>query len=236
MRTDAIPCAPVTGARRPESRLPAQALQTRVHHAARPAAGAGTAFDLFELTGRDRVLAEQFISRRFAESFRARIEAFMPRLFAMYDANDHLCGALGLRSARHRLFVEHYLDQPIEQAIARRTGACVERASIVEAGHLSGAFPGAMRTMIWLLTERLQRENFQWVAFTGTTALRNAFRRNGLFPLDIGRAAADRLPHEARAAWGSYYDHCPRVFVGRIQDGVQRMMQVAAQAQAGVSA
>lgn len=236
MRTHAIPCAPVDGARRPESRLPTQSLPTRLQHAARSSARAGTLFNLFELTGRDRVLAEQFISRRFAESFRARIEAFMPRLFAMHDANGDICGALGLRSARHRLFVEHYLDQPIEQAIARRTGARVERASIVEAGHLSGAFPGAMRTMIWLLTERLQRENFQWVVFTGTTALRNAFRRNGLFPLDIERAVADRLPPDARAAWGSYYDHCPRVFVGRIQDGVQRMMQAAAQAQPGMPA
>jgi hypothetical protein len=140
-------------------------------------------------------------------------------------------GALGLRSARHRLFVEHYLDQPIERVIARRMACAVDRASIVEVGHLSGTFPGAMRTLIWLLTERLHREGFEWVTFTGTTALRNAFRRIGLFPIDIQVATASRLPPEARAAWGTYYDHSPHLFVGRIQEGVQQMLRTAAHAQ-----
>ena len=193
-----------------------------------PGSPAGAGFELFERTGANRAVAEQFIHRRFAESFGARVEAFMPRLLGMYDQNGKICGALGLRSANHRLFVEHYLDHPIEKAIALRAGVPVERSSIVEVGHLSGTFPGAMRTLIWLLIERLYHEGFHWVAFTGTTGLRNAFRRIGLFPLDIHVAAAESIPEDARAAWGNYYDHAPRVFVGRIEDGVHRLMHIAA--------
>jgi hypothetical protein len=199
--------------------------------AAPAASHADAGFELFEHVGADRARAEQFISRRFCESFGARVVAFMPRLFGLYDRGGSLRGALGLRSARHRLFVEHYLDRPIERVIARHTACAVDRASIVEVGHLSGTFPGAMRTLIWLLTERLNREGFVWVVFTGTTALRNAFRRNGLHPVDIQLATAARLPPDARAAWGSYYDHSPHVFVGKIDDGVQQMLRTADSAQ-----
>jgi Thermostable hemolysin len=246
MRTDPTTAATDAVPPRAEFHGPAQSLISRLSQADLPGAqrsrlgkpvaatGAPAEFKLFEHAGADRGLAEQFISRRFHESFGARVEAFMPRLFGMYDRDGKLCGALGLRSARHRLFVEHYLDQPIEQVITRHTACAIERASIVEVGHLSGTFPGAMRTLIWLLSARLHREGFEWVAFTGTKALRNAFRRNGLFPIDIQLATAGRLPPEARAAWGSYYEHSPRVFVGRIEEGVRRILR--AQPEFGTSA
>lgn len=200
----------------------------KVHASPDPAGG--TAFELFEHTGACRAAAERFISERFAESYGAHIEAFMPRLFSLRNLNGTIYGAFGLRSANHRLFVEHYLDQPIEQAIALQTGSAVARSSIVEVGHFSGAVPGAMRAMIWLLTERLHREGFQWVAFTGTSSLRNAFYRIGLFPIEIQAAAVECIPEDVRATWGSYYDHSPWVLVGKVDDGFRTLVQNAPQA------
>jgi hypothetical protein len=191
-----------------------------------PAEGgtAGSArFELFEHAGNDRAAVEAFISQRFAASFGSRIEAFMPRLFSVRNQAGDICGAFGMRSASRKLFLEQYLDIPIEQAIAARTGGRAERRAIVEVGHFSGAFPGAVRAMIGLLTEYLHREGCDWVVFTGTSGLRNAFGRLGLFTLDIEAATADRLPAEARAAWGSYYDHAPRVCAGNVKDGYQAM-------------
>ena len=181
-------------------------------------------FELFEHVGADRAAAEAFISQRFAESFGSRIEAFMPRLFSVRNRAGDICGAFGLRSASRNLFLEQYLDTPIEKTIAARAGGVVERRTIVEVGHFSGAFPGAVRAMIGLLTEHLHREGFEWVVFTGTTGLRNAFCRLGLCPLDIQAATIDRIPAEARAAWGTYYDHAPRVLVGNIQEGYRAML------------
>ena len=174
---------------------------------------------MFEHVGADRVIAERFISKRFAENFGSRVEVFMPRLFSLRNRDGDLCGAFGLRSANRKLFLEQYLDTPIDKAITARSGSTVERRAIVEVGHFSGAFPGAVRAMIGLLTERLHREGFEWVVFTGTAALRNAFSRLGLAPIDIQAATADRLPVEERAAWGNYYEHAPRVLVGNIQEG-----------------
>ena len=179
-----------------------------------------SALRLVEHGAADRGVAEAFISDRFDSSFDARVEAFMPRLFSMRDQEGRICGAFGLRSTSCRLFVEQYLHLPIEAAIARCSGGAVERRSIVEVGHLSGTFPGAMRAMIVLLIAHLHREGFEWVAFTGTRRLRNAFARVGLFPVCLQPARIDSLPPATRAAWGRYYDHLPQVLVGRIRDGM----------------
>ena len=188
-----------------------------------PATTGSPVFELFEHVGADRAVAERFISQRFSESFGSRVEAFMPRLFTLRNRDGDICGAFGLRSASRKLFLEQYLDTPIEKTVAARAGRTVERQAIVEVGHFSGTFPGAVRALICLLTERLHREGFTWVVFTGTAGLRNAFSRLGLSPLDIQAATADRLPVEDRAAWGSYYDHSPRVLVGNIQEGYRAM-------------
>lgn len=182
-------------------------------------AGAAPVFELIEHKGPSRVQAEQFISQCFSENFGSRVESFMPRLFSLRNEHGDICGAFGLRSANRKLFLEQYLDQPIEKAIAARLGSVIERQCIVEVGHFSGTFPGAVRAMICLLTERLYREGFTWVTFTGTASLRNAFGRMGLAPLDIQAAEAERLPADERAAWGSYYDHAPHVLVGNIKEG-----------------
>ena len=180
-------------------------------------------YELVEHVGSSRAAAETFISQRFAESYGSRIEAFMPRLFSVRNPAGELCGAFGLRSASRNLFLEQYLDTPIEHVIASHAGSRIERRVIVEVGHFSGAFPGAVRAMIGLLTEHLHREGYEWVVFTGTAGLRNAFCRLGLFPLDIQAATADRIPAEERAAWGSYYEHAPRVLVGNVQAGYRAM-------------
>jgi hypothetical protein len=180
-------------------------------------------FELIEHVGADRAAVEAFISQRFAERFGSRIEAFMPRLFSVRNQDGDICGAFGLRSANRNLFLEQYLDSPIEKTIAARSGSPVERRTIVEVGHFSGAFPGAVRAMIGLLTEHLHRNGFEWVVFTGTTDLRNAFCRLGLCPIDVQAATIDRLPAEERAAWGTYYDHAPRVLVGNVQEGYRAM-------------
>ncbi len=180
-------------------------------------------FELIEHVGDDRAAVETFISQRFAECFGSRIEAFMPRLFSLRNREGDICGAFGLRSTNRNLFLEQYLDSPIEKTIAVNVRSRIERRTIIEVGHFSGAMPGTVRTMIGLLTERLHREGFEWVVFTGTTSLRNAFCRLGLCPIDLQAATIDRLPVEERAAWGSYYEHAPRVLVGNVQEGYRAM-------------
>lgn len=195
----------------------------------------GGEFHLVEHLGSDRARVEHFIRRRFAESFSARVEAFMPRLFSVQNAAGEICGAFGLRSGSGRLFLEQYLDRPIEREIAMHLSCVVERRQVVEVGHFSGTFPGAVRAMIALLTERLHQEGYRWVAFTGTTGLRNAFSRMGLHPVDVQEANIQRLPAESHAAWGTYYANRPRVLVGNVGEGFQALSRVSSQDAEGVA-
>ena len=203
----------------PASKAQSRAIPVAVHPTGKPD------FELVEHVGGERSSVETFISERFAECFGSRIEAFMPRLFSLRNREGDICGAFGLRSANRNLFLEQYLDTPIEKTIASHAGAKVERQTIVEVGHFSGTFPGSARAMIGLLTQHLHRDGIEWVVFTGTTELRNAFYRLGLCPIDVQAATADRLPAGERAAWGSYYEHGPRVLVGNVLEGYRAMHQ-----------
>ncbi|MDR2013407.1 MAG: thermostable hemolysin [Rhodanobacter sp.] len=191
-----------------------------IHPRSAQARGFSTAsYALIEHDYATRRVVEKFIRRCFAEHFGAHVDAFMPRLLTLQRDDGTLCGAFGLRFAQCRLFIEHYLDRPIEQAIAASVQSPIQRCGIVEVGHLCGTSAGTMRHLILLLIARLHHEGFQWVAFTGTQQLRNAFHRMGLFPLDLGAARIQAIPAESRAAWGRYYEHSPHVFAGRILDG-----------------
>ena len=175
---------------------------------------------LVEHLGSDRRDAELYIDQRYTRNFGARTQAFMPRLFTVRDGNDRICSAFGLRAAHHRLFSERYLDAPIEHRIGCGAGRRICRREIIEVGHLCGAYAGAMRCLIALLVPPLAAEGFSWVVFTGTTVLRNAFRRAGLHPLDLGPARRESLAPEECLHWDRYYALSPRVSAAEIGPGM----------------
>ena len=150
----------------------------------------------------------------------------MPRLLGLEAGDSSLHGAVGYRSAgEHPLFLERYLDLPIEQAIRQRFGRTVARDEIVEVGNLAAAGVGTARRLIVALTDLLAAEGFRWVAFTGTATLLNSFLRLGLSPCVIGLADPARVGDEL-PDWGTYYDTGPRVMVGEILGGHQRLSRL----------
>lgn len=185
----------------------------------RPARSDQGLLRLSEHAAGDRAQAEEFIAHRFRQAFGSSIQAFMPRLFTLRGTDGAIQGALGLRTAQQDLFLEQYLDLAVEEVILQHTGQNCDRRAIVEVGHFSGTFPGAVRTMIGQLTQLLAFEGFEWVVFTGTRCLRNAFGRMGLAPIEIKNARPDRLPSHEQFLWGTYYLQSPHVYFGNIGEG-----------------
>lgn len=73
----------------------------------------------------------------------------MPCLFGLEADDGSLHGAVGCRgAATQALFLEHYLDEPIEDLIAARVGTSVERADVVEVGNLAARGAGMSRLLI----------------------------------------------------------------------------------------
>jgi hypothetical protein len=163
-----------------------------------------------------RAEAESFIGQVFRRHYGARIQHFAPNLLVL-EHHGRLAAAAGWRCAgEETLFLECYLDSPIEDAVARIAGCDVRRARIVEVGNLAAELPGSSVDIICALAAHLDRLGFEWVAFTVTRELVGIFRKLGLPLLALAPADPARLGEEA-AAWGSYYDTQPVVVAGRIR-------------------
>lgn len=162
---------------------------------------------------------EAFIQQRFRQVHGADIRHFMPELFGFDDGQGVLGAVAGVRlAAQEALFLERYLDGPVEPLITATTGRPVERASIVEVGNLAASDTGNARLSIISITYLLAVAGLEWVAFTGNVGLVNSFHRLGLKPVTLCQADPQRLGEE-RHLWGRYYDSQPWVHVGNIRAG-----------------
>jgi hypothetical protein len=167
-----------------------------------------------------RASFEHFIAARFHRAYGARVAHFSPHLLGVRDALARWHASSGYTPADgHRLFLEQYLDRPIEDSLAGRLGRPIARAGIVEVGNLAAVSAGMARALIPLLARHLHRLGYEWVVFTATRELRNSFRRLGLHPLRLAHADPARLA-DGGASWGSYYQHDPLVMAGRIARGL----------------
>ena len=181
--------------------------------------------------GRDEL--EHFIHQCFASVHHADVQHYLPELLALHDSHGRLIAAAGLRPASSGpLFLEHYLDEPLEAAVSRVAGCPIERECMVEVGNLASLSAGSARIMIIAVTWLLATRGLKWVAFTGATTLINSFQRLALEPLALAPADPARMGEEL-ADWGSYYASRPQLMAGEILPGHQRLLQLVIYARLG---
>ncbi len=167
--------------------------------------------------GRDEL--EHFIHQCFASVHHADVQHYLPELLALHDSHGRLIAAAGLRPASSGpLFLEHYLDEPLEAAVSRVAGYPIERECMVEVGNLASLSAGSARIMIIAVTWLLATRGLKWVAFTGATTLINSFQRLGVVPSVLAAADPARLNGQVDQ-WGTYYAQHPQVFAGSIGHG-----------------
>jgi len=175
-------------------------------------------FDVhFSRPGADnRAEIERFISDVFHQVYGAEIKRFKPCLMSLRNQDNKLVAACGFCSATlEPLFLETYLDQPIEAAISEHAGFPVKRSDIVEVGNFSVAEPGVARYLITAIVDQLHATSKQWAVFTAVPLVRNTFIKMNLNPVMLGDADKNRLPAEEQAEWGSYYAQKPQIMAVR---------------------
>lgn len=166
-----------------------------------------------------RAELEAFIHARFAAAYQADIRHYLPELLGLHDSHGQLIAAAGIRPASHGpLFVEQYLDEPLEAAVSTLAERPVSREQLVEVGNLAALSAGSARVIITAVTWLLAVRDLQWVAFTGAASLVNSFHRLGLLPSVLADADPRRLGAE-QASWGNYYAQHPHVYAGNIGYG-----------------
>lgn len=168
-----------------------------------------------------RAEAEGFVRGVFHRRYGARVSVFAPCLLMLEQAGRPVAVA-GWRGAdAEPLFLESYLDAPIETVLYTLTGQLLHREQIVEVGNLASEKAGGSLQVILHLARQFVEAGYEWVAFTATRELIGIFTRLGLPLLALAKADPARLGHAA-SDWGSYYEAGPVVVAGRIRLALER--------------
>ncbi len=161
---------------------------------------------------------EQFVSAAFQRKHEATVTSFMPTLLSFRDAAGALRGVVGLRGAgAERLYLEQYLERPVEEAIAAATGRSVARSEVVEVGNLAGANCRTAVRMVAALPAQLMSSGHRWIVFTATSAVREILLGFGAPLVELAQADSARIA-TGSDQWGRYYETDPRVFAGFLPD------------------
>lgn len=174
----------------------------------------------------ERRAVEAFIEGIYAKTYGAVIAQHYPMLVSVQDKTGRILAALGFRAAgTHTVFLEHYMDAPVEHAVSGAFKCEIARQQIVEVGNLGSAGHGAAIFLFVALMAYLQRMGFSHLVLTGTNRLRGYFEKLGVDPRDMGAADPHRLPDQG-VSWGSYYKTDPRLIAGDIACSYARLQKV----------
>jgi len=185
----------------------------------------------------ERRQVEAFIEQVYAKAYGAVIGQHYPTLISVRDEEGRILAALGFRAAgHHTLFLEQYMDMPVEAGVSAAFGTPAARDTIVEIGNLASAGHGAAVFLFAALTAYLECIGFTHLALTGTKLLRGYFAKLGLDPRDMGRADPARLNDHGKS-WGTYYETEPRLIAGDVRASyaqLKKVMLVSQVCEAGV--
>jgi hypothetical protein len=148
---------------------------------------------------------QQYVARQFFQTYGASVHEFLP-IFLSLSCRDQLSAVTGIRPVTASpLFLEQYLDNPIELEINRYSSVPVARYQIAEIGNLAAT---------------LHRANFEWLVFTATPQVRKAISKLGFELHPVADARASRLQTSTEEEWGSYYQTRPVVVAGQLAQAI----------------
>jgi hypothetical protein len=200
---------------------PLPSISAAIHlHGAQPVVTA-----ISESDAADRQELEDFVRTIFKRAHNAQISHFMPKLLSVRDTHGSLLAVCGLRHAHEgKLFLETYLDAPIEQLLSRYNQTEISREVVLEVGNLAVADPINVRSLLASISLYLHSTHSEWAVFTGISVLRNSLTKLNMSLQWLGEASIDRIPETERAAWGTYYNERPHVLaIRRMQPNAQQV-------------
>ncbi len=161
----------------------------------------------------------QFTRESYEKRLGCHLEAFYPRIFVL-SSEEGILGVCGIRTAGDEpLFLEQYLDMPIEQCIDDGNRAC-----IVELGGFSARSRIHALEVMGRLAQTLSEEGFTQVACTANLPVRQCLRKLGISFIELSSADPERI--DASDKWGEYYRTSPLVLVGDISGGLDAIRQL----------
>lgn len=179
-----------------------------------------------------------FIQAIYKQQFSADIQVTYPFLMSALGVGDKriddpemrnkkgddkkILAALGFRPAKEQtLFLEQYLNLPIEEKVSQAVKQTIARDEIVEVGNLASAGGGASLYLFVALASFLYQSGYRYVVVTSTHFLFHYFKKLGLRPKKIGEASAHVLTDDQHNKWGTYYEKTPQVIMGSLEESLK---------------
>ncbi len=185
------------------------------------AAGRSHSLVLSRAGSADRPELEAFVQDAFRRRHDAQIASFMPMLLGLRGSGGRLACVTGYRSAgSDRLYLEHYLDRPVEEELRAQVGRNIARAEVVEVGNLAAGSCRAAVRMVTMLPAHLLSLGHEWIVFTATSTVHGILQAVGAPLVELAVASESRVAATGDR-WGGYYRQDPRVFAGHLPDGLR---------------
>lgn len=180
-------------------------------------------FNWHEEDSSSRGKIETYIKDKFRQEYDAEVSTFAPLLLSMHCKKE-LNAAIGLRPAvMTSLFIEQYLDAPIENYITPDGSDPVRREEIIEISNLVATRRGASQLMFIVVGSILYEAGYRWLVFNATDKVERITRKFP-FPVQVLCAADPQRLGLRAQEWGRYYETSPRVLVGDIRVAHEKAM------------
>ncbi|MFX4228654.1 MAG: thermostable hemolysin [Porticoccaceae bacterium] len=181
---------------------------------------AGCQFHLYSPNSSDRERVTAYIAEKYKQVHKAHLHEFLPILIQITRDQSPLA-AFGLQPGQYcPLFLEQYLNQPVEQYVSKIAGGPIDRYSLMEIGNLVITNPVYGPLLLVVLASSLAKANYKWMVFTATKQVERLVRGMGFDPHYLVSADPSRLVDE-QANWGTYYNNNPGVMVGNTGKAVE---------------
>jgi hypothetical protein len=173
-----------------------------------------------------QLAAVEFTRAHYKERFGCELTEFYPNTVSLYE-DGVLTAAAGFRGAgTGKLFLEQYLDKPIESCIWAKFTPPAERHEIVELGGFAATSRYAALPLMLYLAPALYELGYKKLVCTANKPIQLCLRKLGLDPIFVADADQSKLI-EPGENWGSYYKGRPQVFTGDIKAGIEAMAERA---------
>lgn len=170
-----------------------------------------------------RRAVEQQIQNAYEKSFDAHVSHFIPTLVSAGIANTPPHLNFGLCCAADQtLFLENYLQAPVEQVLSSTIRSQISRECIAEIGNLSFSHTENLQQDLMSIANYCQQQGYRYVVCTATRALRLLFLRAGMKPVLLGQATQIKAPKDG-SHWGDYYETAPQIIGGNVLLGLQHL-------------
>jgi hypothetical protein len=175
----------------------------------------------------------KFIQSRYVAVHGARAPVGYSR-YLSHMRTPQQGAALGFRRASDGpLFLEAYLDAPVETLLAEQLGWQLPRSRIVEIGSLAANSPQELIRLWCSAACELVEESDVGIAVL-TRRLRMMLRRIGITLHELAPAKPDRIG-ATDAMWGTYYTNDPVVCAGDLADARRQLQRFMARRRGTVS-